>query len=51
MVIKQAWNPKTKRWVKYDFSLPSGFIPLDVKQRNPTIPFKGVPIHKKKKKK
>ena len=38
----QAFNPKTKAWVKYKFSKETGFHPLDVKQRLQTIPFKGV---------
>ena len=40
--IFQAWNPKTKAWVKYKFTKHSGFKPIDVKQREPHIPFKGV---------
>lgn len=39
----QAWNPKSKAWVKYSFNKQQGFIPLDVKQRNPSIPFKNIP--------
>lgn len=38
----QAYNPKTKAWVKYCFD-KGGFKPLDVKQKNPTKPFKGIP--------
>lgn len=39
----QAFNTKNKAWIKYKFNKDSGFIPLDVKQRLPTVPFKGVP--------
>jgi len=39
----QAYNNKTKAWVKYKFSKDTGFHPLDVKQREPRIPFKGIP--------
>lgn len=38
--IYQAYNPKTKAWVKYCWS--PGFTPLDVKQIKPRIPFKGI---------
>ena len=38
----QAWNPKSKAWVKYKFTDTGGFKVLDVKQKNPTVPFKGV---------
>lgn len=40
--IYQAYNPKNKAWVKYCFS-EHGFRPLDVKQKEPNKPFKGVP--------
>jgi len=39
----QSWNPKNKSWVKYKFTR-QGFIPLDVKQHHPSVPFKGVPV-------
>lgn len=37
----QAYNSRNNAWVKYRFD-EKGFHPLDVKQRNPTVPFKGV---------
>ena len=43
MPIYQAWNPKSKAWIKYHFT-KEGFKPMDVKQIKPKIPFKGVPI-------
>ena len=46
--IYQAFNPKTKAWVKYKFDA-GGFRPLDVKQRLPIIPFEGIPIRGNKK--
>jgi len=39
----QVFNNKNKSWVKYKFNKEQGFIPLDVKQRNPRVPFKGIP--------
>jgi len=39
----QAWNPKSKSWVKYEFG-KFGFKPVDVKQVKPSVPFKSVPI-------
>ena len=42
MPIKQAWNPKTQSWVKYDFEKDIGFKVIDVKQREPKKPFKNV---------
>ena len=41
--VKQAWNPKTKRWVKYKHG-SSGFEITGVKKHNPSEPFRGVPI-------
>lgn len=41
MPIKQAFNKKTNRWVKYKHT-SSGIKVLDVKQRNPRVPFKGI---------
>ena len=38
----QAWNPKNRSWVMYEFG-EKGFKPLDVKQHKPTVPFKGIP--------
>jgi hypothetical protein len=43
MPIRQAYNSKTKSWVKYKFD-KGGFKVLDVKENNPTKPFTGVPI-------
>ena len=42
MPIYQAFNKRTKAWVKYEFT-KKGWKVLDVKQREPTKPFKGVP--------
>ena len=39
----QALNKKTDRWVKFEFT-KQGVRFLDVKQRNPTKPFKKVKI-------
>ena len=41
--IYQAFNPKNNAWVKYSFCKDTGFRPIDVKQREPMKPFKGVP--------
>jgi hypothetical protein len=49
MPVFQAWNGRSKRWVKYEFT-KRGFRPLDVKQRNPRKPFVGVPIRGKRRK-
>ena len=48
MAIKQAFNPKIDAWVKYKFTKKTGFRVLDVKQREPKKPFRGIPINKKK---
>jgi len=48
MVIKQVFNPRIKAWVKFDFTKTTGFKALDVKQKKPRVPFKGVPIKGKK---
>ena len=50
MPIRQAFNGRTNRWVKFEFVKGKGFKVIDVKQRNPLVPFKNVPIVKKKKK-
>ena len=42
MPIRQAFNKKIDAWVKYDFTKGKGFTVLDVKQRRPQVPFKGV---------
>ena len=44
MPIYQAWNSRIDAWVKYDFVKGKGFRPLDVKQREPKIPFANVKI-------
>jgi len=48
MPIYQAFNGRTKRWVKYHFK-KDGVEIIDVKQREPLKPFKGVPKRGKKK--
>lgn len=45
MALEQAFNERTDRWVKYN-KTKKGCKILDVKQKNPLKPFKGV---KKKK--
>jgi len=42
MPIFQSFNPKIKAWVKYHF-VKGGFKVLDVKEREPKVPFKHVP--------
>ena len=49
MPINQAYNKRSKSWVKYEFNKTDGFKVLDVKQTNPGKPFKGVPIRGKRK--
>lgn len=41
MVVLQKFNKRTKAWVKFKFT-KKGVRFLDVKQRNPRIPFKGI---------
>jgi hypothetical protein len=48
MVIRQSYNNRINAWVKYEFT-KKGFTPLNVKQRNPNTPFKGVKIKRRKK--
>lgn len=48
MPILQSFNRRTKAWVKFKFT-KKGVKFLDVKQRNPTKPFKGIKISKKSK--
>lgn len=43
MPIYQAYNKRIKAYVKYEFA-KEGFKPLDVKQREPMVPFKNIPI-------
>lgn len=48
----QKFNRKVNAWVIFDFKKGKGFTILNQKQRNPTVPFKGVkisPISKRKK--
>ena len=47
MPIYQAFNKKTKRWVKYHFT-EEGIKFFDVKQRELQVPFKNVKIRMKK---
>lgn len=42
MSIYQSYNKKIKAWVKYHF-VKKGFEVLDVKEREPMIPFKNIP--------
>lgn len=42
MPTYQSFNPRIKAWVKYKFG-NGGWKPLDVKQREPLVPFRGVP--------
>ena len=46
--IFQSYNSKIKKYVK--FKLKKGGLAkiIDVKQKNPTIPFKNIPIKKRK---
>ena len=48
MPIRQAYNKRSKAWVKYDFEKGIGFKVLDMKQKNPKKPFKGVKIKGKR---
>jgi len=43
MPIRQAFNPKTKRWVKYHFVDGKPRI-IQVKKQNPCEPFRNVPV-------
>ena len=44
MPIYQVFNPKIKAWVKYHFVKKKGFEVFDVKQREPSIPFKNIEL-------
>lgn len=44
----QAFNKKINAWVMYELG-KKGFSPLNVKQKMPAVPFKGVKIKGKKK--
>jgi len=48
MPIYQAYNKKSKSWVKYHFKKKKGFEVVDVKQKNSLVPFIGIPIKGKK---
>lgn len=49
MPIYQAYNPRIKAYVKYHFKSGKGFEAVDVKQKNPGEPFKGIKIKGRKK--
>lgn len=49
MPMYQAFNPRIKAYVKYHFKSGKGFDVVDVKQRNPNVPFKGIKIRGNKK--
>jgi len=53
MPIYQAFNGRTKAWVKYHFTKDkkgkTKLKILDVKQRLPMVPFANVPIKQRKK--
>jgi hypothetical protein len=42
MPIQQVFNKKTGAWVKFKFMKNGKAKFLDVKQRNPRVPFKGI---------
>tara|TARA_Y100000310_G_scaffold280641_1_gene300510 strand:- start:223 stop:372 length:150 start_codon:yes stop_codon:yes gene_type:complete len=48
MAIFQAFNNKTKAWVKYKQTVGGRSRILDVKESKPLIKFKGVPIKGKR---
>jgi len=47
MPLEQAFNKRTRAWVKYEKYGKRTKI-VNVKQKNPAVPFKGVKIRKKK---
>jgi len=49
MPIYQTFNPKIKVWVKYHFVKKKGFEVFDVKEREPSKPFKNIMIKGRKK--
>lgn len=49
MPIQQSFNPKIQAFVKFKFVEGGRSKILDVKQREPLVPFKGTPIVRKKK--
>ena len=48
MPVYQAYNKRNKAWVKYKIG-KGGYKILNVKQANPSKPFKGVPKKGKRK--
>lgn len=48
MTVKQSYNGKINAYVKYKKTKKGAKI-LNVKQKDPEKPFKGIPINKKKK--
>lgn len=52
MVIKQSFNNKTNRWVKWKLVKGKNgnkiLQVINVKQKNPQVPFANTPIHKKR---
>ena len=48
MPIYQAFNKRINAWVKYKFVKGKGFKPIDVKQREPLIPFRKIKKRGKK---
>ena len=49
MPILQTFNKKTNAWVKFKFVKGGKVKFLDVKQRQPAVPFKGIKKSKKRK--
>lgn len=45
MVIEQVFNKRTGAWVKFKVTAKGSKI-LDVKEKNPRIKFKGIPVKK-----
>jgi len=50
MPTYQRFNNRIKAWVKFEFT-KNGIKFTDVKQKNPTKPFKGIPTKSKLKRK
>lgn len=42
--VYQSFNRRIQAWVKYKFIKGKGFKPLNVKQRNPRVPFANINI-------
>lgn len=54
MPVLQSWNPRIKAWVKFKFKTVKGKTDidiLDVKQKNPSVKFKGVKVSSTSKRK